>query len=109
MEQQDPQLTIIDERLTRIEHILPGLATKAELQDAIRPLATKVDLREWIQEEGERTRRYFDVVAERLEGHIALLAEGQTMLGERIDSLRTELKADIAHLDRRIMRLEAAQ
>jgi type I site-specific restriction endonuclease len=140
----------VDMRLTRVEQILPTLATKAELQEAIAPLATKeelrvaiaeaiaplatkVELREAIAEaiaplatraelqgvrselreemrhEGERTRRHFDVVSERLEGHIRLIAEGQVLLQERFEDLRTDLKADIAQLDRRVMRLEAAR
>ena len=123
----------IDMRLTRVEQILPTLATKedvrvaiaeaiaplatkVELQEAIAPLATKVELqevrselREEMRHEGERTRRHFDVVAERLEGHIRLIAEGQVLLQERFEDLRTDLKADIAQLDRRVMRLEASR
>ena len=81
------------------------LTTKAELAAAIAPLATKTEMRE----EGDRTRRHFDVVAERLEGQIRLLAEGQGALHEQVADLRTELKTDIAHLDRRVMRLEVAR
>lgn len=119
----------VNMRLTRVEQVLPTLATKAELQDAIAPLATKEELRRAIAEaiaplatkeelhelreemlhEGERTRRHFDVVAERLEGHIRLIAEGQVLLQERFEDLRIDLKADIAQLDRRVMRLEAAR
>ncbi len=123
----------VDMRLTRVEQILPTLATKTELQEAIAPLATKEELRvaiaeaiaplatkvelrevrselrEEMRHEGERTRRHFDVVAERLEGHIRLIAEGQVLLQERFEDLRTDLKADIAQLDRRVMRLEAAR
>jgi hypothetical protein len=119
----------VDLRLTRVEQILPTLATKVELQEAIAPLATKVELqvaigeavaplatkvelqelREEMRHEGKRTRRHFDVVAERLEGHIRLIAEGQVLLQERFEDLRTDLKADIAQLDRRVMRLEAAR
>jgi t-SNARE complex subunit (syntaxin) len=106
----------VDMRLTRVEQILPTLATKTELQEAIAPLATKVELREVRSElreemrrEGERTRRHFDVVTERLEGHIRLIAEGQVLLQERFEDLRTDLKADIAQLDRRVMRLEATR
>ena len=123
----------VDMRLTRVEQILPTLATKTELHEAIAPLATKEELRvaiaeaiaplatkvelrevrselrEEMRREGERTRRHFDVVAERLEGHIRLIAEGQVLLQERFEDLRTDLKADIAQLDRRVMRLEAAR
>jgi hypothetical protein len=123
----------VDMRLTCVEQILPTLATKTELQEAIAPLATKEELRvaiaeavaplatkvelqgvrselrEEMRREGERTRRHFDVVAERLEGHIRLIAEGQVLLQERFEDLRTDLKTDIAQLDRRVMRLEAAR
>ena len=99
-----------------IAEAVEPLATKVELQDAIAPLATKVELqevrselRQEMRHEGESTRRHFDVVAERLEGHIRLIAEGQVLLQERFEDLRTDLKADIAQLDRRVMRLEAAR
>jgi hypothetical protein len=59
-----------------------------------------------IGEEGERTRRYFDVVAERLETSINLIAEGHAHLDAKIDGVRRELKADIAGLDRRVTKLE---
>ena len=84
----------VDARLTRVEQMLPTLATKEEVRAEVR-------------EEGERTRQHFDVVAERLEGHITLLAEGHVALREDMRDMRTDLKADIAQLDRRVMRLEA--
>ena len=113
----------------RVEKILPTLATKVDQQDAVAPLATKADLQEAIaplatkvelqevrselrqgmRHEGESTRRHFDVVAERLEGQTRLIAEGQVLLQERFEDLRTDLKADIAQLDRRVMRLETAR
>jgi cobalamin-dependent methionine synthase I len=62
-----------------------------------------------MRDEGDRTRRHFDVVTENLRDDIRLLAEGQVALHQRVDSLHTELKADIAALDRRVMRLEAAR
>ena len=51
--------------------------------------------------------RYFDIVAERLRDDIRLIAEGQTHLAYRVEELRTELKGDIAMLDRRLIRVEA--
>lgn len=99
----------VDARLGRVEQILPALATKVELREAIAaaitPLATKAELRE----EGERTRRHFDVVAERLEGQIRLIAEGLLALRERMESRFTEVTTEIGRLDRRGMRLEAAR
>ena len=100
----------VNDRLTRVEQILPTLATKADLAAAIAPLATKAELaavRIEIEEEGVRTRQHFDAVAERLEGPIRLLAEGQTALGERMDTRFEAVEKKIAGLDRRLMRLEA--
>jgi hypothetical protein len=115
----EPLATKAEMRAAIAEAIAP-LATKVEMREAIAkaiaPLATKAELRqvrselrEDIGQEGERTRRHFDVVAERLEGHIRLVAEGQLFLQERFEDLRTDLKSDIAQLDRRVMRLEAAR
>jgi hypothetical protein len=92
-----------------IREAVKPLATRDEMHEAIanaiEPLATKIEVRE----EGERTRRHFDVVAESLRGDIQLIAEGQVALQQRFEELRTELKTDIAGLDRRLMRLEAAR
>ena len=50
------------------------LATKEELRAAIAPLATSEELRLAVQEEGERSRRYMDVIAESLRDDIHLIA-----------------------------------
>jgi hypothetical protein len=98
----------VNDRVTRIEQILPTLATKEDLK----AFATKEDLkafatRDELREEGDRTRRHFDAVAERLEGHIQLISEGQVALQEQFDGFKKEMRSDIAGLDRRLMRLEA--
>jgi hypothetical protein len=80
-------------------------AIEKTIQKAVDPLATKVEVRD----EGQRTRRHFDVVAESLRGDIQLIAEGQVALQLRFEELRTELKSDIGGLDRRLMRLEASR
>jgi uncharacterized protein YicC (UPF0701 family) len=123
----------IDARLTKVEKILPTLATKeelrtslaeaiaplatkAELAEAIAPLATKAELAEAIaplatkaelREESERTRRHFDVVAERLGGKIEIVAEGLVALRESVDRRFERVDGDIAGLDRRVTKLEA--
>ena len=85
------------------------LATKVELAaaigEAVAPLATKVEMRD----EGERSRTHFDAVAERLEGQIRLVAEGQVALQERVDDGLQQVATKIARLDRRVMRVEAAR
>jgi hypothetical protein len=82
----------VNDRVTRIEQILPTLATRDDMR-----------------EEGERTRRHFDAVAERLEDHIQLIAEGQGALQEQVDGFKKEMRSDMARLDRRLMRLEASR
>ena len=56
----------LDRRLASVEQILPTLATR----DEIGLLATKEELRE----EGERSRRHMDVLAESLRDDIHLIA-----------------------------------
>ena len=90
---------------TAIANAIAPLATKAELADAIAPLATKVEVRD----EGERTRLHFDVVAEGLTSQIALVAEGQIALGERMDRGFTNVHGELSQLDRRVTRLEAGR
>jgi len=60
-------------------------STREELNAAIAPLATREELRAAIREDGERTRRHFDVVAERLESKIRVIAEGYARLDATID------------------------
>src|SRR5256885_7309279 len=97
----------LDDRTSRIEQILPTLATKEDLK----AFATKEDLKvfptreEWtaiVREEGERTRIHFDLVAEDMKASIKRIAEGHEATNARVDGVRAELKADIAGHDRRI-------
>jgi hypothetical protein len=123
----------LNDRVERIEQILPTLATKVDLSAAIAPLATKAELavaiaplatkaelaaaiaplatrdelHAAIKEEGVRTRQHFDVVAERLEGHIKLIAEGHVALNEKVNALSIEMRTADETLDRRVTRLEA--
>ena len=83
------------------------LATKEELATAIAPLATRVEVHAAIRSDGEETRRHFDVVAERLQNSINLIAEEHVALNEKIDNVRSECKADVAALDHRVTRLES--
>src|SRR5262252_4905936 len=80
------------------------LATREELQDL------RSELKSEIREEGERTtervKRYFDIVAERLESSVKVIAEGHVHLDTKIDGVRNGLKGDITALDRRVTRLE---
>jgi len=86
-----------------LQAAIAPLATREELQAAIVPLATKAELRE----EGERTRRHFDVVAESLRDDIRLVAEGHIDLDRRMRARHRELKQADAQLDVRVTRLES--
>ncbi len=93
-------LKSVDQRLQRVEQILPTLATQADLRE----LATSA----WVQQMAEDTRRHFDIVSEKLRDDIRLIAESQTHLIQRVDDYRAELKLNVASLDRRLMGVEAA-
>jgi hypothetical protein len=60
-----------DRRLANVEQILPTLATREDLREAVAPLATKEDVRAV----EDRLRRHLDVVGEGLRSDIQLLAE----------------------------------
>ena len=107
----------INARATRIEQILPTLATKEDLKtfatkEDLRSFATKEDLqvcatKDDVREEGERTRLHFDVVAEAMKADIKRIAEGHAFVDARVDGVRAELKEDLAVHDKRITKLEA--
>jgi hypothetical protein len=65
----------LDQRLGRVEQILPTLATKEELRlaiaEAVAPLATKAELQSAFQE----LRRHMDIIGEALRADIQLLAQ----------------------------------
>jgi hypothetical protein len=132
-----PGFANLDNRLSRVEQILPTLATKEnlrlsteplatkeELRRAIEPLATKEEMRAaiataieplatrdemkaFVRAEGIETRRRFDIVAESLRSDIRIIAEGQVHLTHRMGAFETETRQVIASLDRRVLRLES--
>jgi uncharacterized membrane protein len=103
----------LDRRLARVERILPTLATKADLAEAVAPLATKEELaplatkeelraaiaqlatkeelaaqgddrRREIRDEGERSRRHMGVLIEGQREDIQLLAEHLSIVISKI-------------------------
>ena len=89
----------LDERLGRVEQILPTLATKEDLKAH----PTRDEMYAAIRDDGERTRRHFDVVAESLRDEIRLGLEGHIASTSRLDTL--EHRHD--RLERRVSALEA--
>ena len=69
---------------------------------------TQEELLQAVGEGGERRRRHFDVLMEKVRADLRLVAEQQAALLHKIDDFRIELKADLVALDRRLMRLEAS-
>ena len=68
----ESRIKSIDERTTRIEQILPTLATKED----VKACPTREEMWTAIREEGTITRAHFDVVAEGLRESIKGIAEG---------------------------------
>jgi hypothetical protein len=128
----------IERRLTSVEQILPTLATKADLQAAIAPLATRAEVKADIEmaiaplatkaqvkadietavaplattaemkAEAAETRRHFDVMAEALHADIRMVAEGVVALQAADDARHVEVMGILAQHDRRLTRLEAS-
>ena len=70
----------LDRRLTRVEQILPTLATKEDLRSVVAPLATKEDLkslatREEMRDGLERLRLDMTILIEAQDSKIELIAE----------------------------------
>ena len=87
-----------------IAEAIAPLATKAELQAAIAPLATKAE----VKAEGETTRRYFDVVAEGLRTDIRPIAEKLDATEAKVDARHADVMRILPQHDRRLTRPEAS-
>jgi hypothetical protein len=94
----------IDERTTRIEQILPTLATK----DDLKAFPTREEVQTVVRDEGERTRQQFNAVAERIEASVKVIAEGHEATKTHVDAQSTAIRTELKTHDRRIMKLEAA-
>ena len=113
----------LNTRTKRIEQILPTLATKEDLKalatkDDLKAFATKDDVKAFptrdevnllIEEEGKRTRRHFDVVAEDMKDSIKVIADGHKALGDRITNLGRDIRSVLDNHERRITNLEASK
>lgn len=110
----------LDLRVGRIEQFLPTVATRAELcsvvGEAVAPLATKEELREAVaelatkdelREEGERSRRYMQMLFEDLRSEMRLWAESWSDLDRRDARQHAESISLFGDVDRRVMALEA--
>jgi len=106
----------LNTRTKRIEQILPTVATKEDLvatkedlKEELKAYATRDEVQTLIEEEGKRTRRHFDVVAEGLKDGIKVIADGHKALGDRMDAVGRDIRSVLDNHERRITKLEANQ
>jgi hypothetical protein len=90
---------------------LKAYATKEDLKayptkEDLKAYPTRNEVKTMIQEDGERTRRHFDIVAEEIRASVEKIAEGHGVLDARIEGVHAELKTDLDKHERRIARLE---
>ena len=103
IEQFLPTLATRDEVGAAIDQATARLATKDELAEAIARLATKDELRE----EGERSRRYMQMLFEDLRSEMRLWAESWSDVDRRDARQHAESLNLFDGLDKRVMALEA--
>ena len=65
----------------------------------------RMDLREEIARSAAETRRHFDVVAEHFMSRLELVAEGVTMVDQKVDRLRVEMEQRFDQVERQLLRL----
>jgi len=85
----------LERRLAKAEQILPTLATKAELQAAIAPLATKEDLKALAAATKEDLKALAAATKEDLKGLAAATKEDLVELRRHMDVLTESLRGDI--------------
>lgn len=55
----------------------------------------------------QETRRHFDVVAEGLRSDVRLIAEGHSLLTDKLDRFQDEVRREFRRVDRRLLKLKA--
>jgi hypothetical protein len=97
------RLATKEEVRAAIDEATAQLATKDELREAVAKLATKDELRE----EGERSRRYMQMLFEDLRSEMRLWAESWSDVDRRDTRQHAESLSLFGGLDKRVMALEA--
>jgi hypothetical protein len=65
----------------------------------------RTDLERKIESSASETRHHFDVVAEHFMSKLQLVAEGVTMVDEKVDRLRSDMEQRFDQVERRLLRL----
>lgn len=97
----------IEASATRTQELLRAeiQASAAETRQGIQ--AAEARTREYVDQKVEDNRRHFGVIAEALESKIQIVAEGVTMVDEKFEGFRNEVREDFQRVDRRFVRLDA--
>jgi DNA anti-recombination protein RmuC len=88
-------------------------ASAAELRQDIRhdiqasAAELRQEFRQDIQASAVETRRHFEVIAESLRSEIQVVAEGLSMLDEKVERFRDEVHQEFGKVDRRFLHLDA--
>jgi hypothetical protein len=111
-----PTLARRDEVRAAIDEATARLATKDELREAVAKLATKVELadavaklatKDELRDEGERSRRYMQMLFEDLRSEMRLWAESWSDVDRRDARQHAESLSLFGGLDTRVTALEA--
>ena len=86
--EQLEQTEDLERRVSRIEHVLPTMATKKDLKTTEESLRSEINgteqrLHTETTEAEKRMRTYFDIVTESLRDNIRLVAEAVATLADR--------------------------
>lgn len=108
-QEMDQRFDQVDERFTRIDQRFEEVDRRFEQVDR---RFEQVDRRfaqveQRITDEGERTRRHFDVVAEAVTAEIRLALDRTMGTAERLDELRTANSAEHVVFGKRLDRHDA--
>ena len=82
---------------------------RQDIQASVQASAAELrqDFRRDIQDSAAETRRHFEVVAEGLRSEIQVVAEGLSMLDEKVGRFRDEVHQEFGKVDRRFLHLDA--
>jgi archaellum component FlaC len=98
----DRRLDAMDQRFDAIDHRFDAMDRRFDAMDQrFDAMDRKVD------EKFEESKRYFGVLAERLESMVGLIAEGHRSLEGQLHEFRAWTETAVGKLDQRVMRLES--
>jgi archaellum component FlaC len=93
LDRMDERFDRIDERFDRLDERFGRVdAEFGTVREEMRELQVHLEAR--IREEGETTRRHFNVMVERVEAAVRIVAEGHTHLQSVVDDQEARLQAN---------------